>query len=382
MLIEIRRAGFVNKGAELMLNATMQKLRKQYPAAHFAMEPTGDNGPAPFSMRSKAGFLQVAKLWRYGFQFGDLLRVIPKRIRERFGIVLEQEIDVVIDAAGFAYGDQFGIREARELAKASRRWKRFGIKTVMLPQAFGPYTSPEIRKAMKIAVMNIDLIFARESISYRHLIDTVGEHAHIKMAPDFTNLVTPIVPSDFDSDSNRFCVVPNYRMIDKTTADTSTAYLPFLIKCVQYLIDQDAKPFLLIHEGQKDEELAEMVARGVTGDLSVIKESDPLKIKGIIGECTGSIGSRFHGLVSALSQGVPALGTGWSHKYQMLFEDYGFLDGLVDVTASNKDIFAKIDLILDSSSRSKIQAEINRNALELKLESESMWRDVFSYLDS
>lgn len=84
-------------------------------------------------------------------------------------------------------------------------------------------------------------------------------------------------------------------------------------------------------------------------------------------------------MVSALSQGVPALATGWSHKYQMLFEDYGFADGLIDVTASPAEIRRKLDLVTDQSTQ--IRTLIQTRTGQLKQQSEQMWQDVFKVID-
>lgn len=380
MIIEIRKAGFVNKGAELMLHATLHKMKEAYPSARFVMAPSTDSGSAPYLKRAELGFLQKASLYTFGVQLGGLAALAPAKLREAYGVVLDKDIDIVMDAAGFAYSDQWGPESSEELASSCRRWKKQGTKVILLPQAFGPFTSSKIQEYMKIVVDHTDLIFARDPVSYDHLTRVAGERPHIRMAPDFTNLLEGIVPDRFDRDSNRFCLVPNYRMIDKTSQDKREAYLPFMIRCARYLMKKDQKPFILVHEGADDLRLAEQISDGAGGKLPVIAESHPRKIKGILGACEGTIGSRFHGLVSALSQGVPSLATGWSHKYKMLFQDYAFEEGLMDVTAVHEEIYRKIDLIIDDGSKGKIKSLITVKSEELKVLAEEMWATVFDTL--
>lgn len=378
MIIEIRKAGFVNKGAELMLHAALQKLKARYPDATFVMAPTTEKSDHPFRKLVQLGFYPKASLWRYGIQWGNLAMLAPRPLREMYGVVLDKEVDVVIDAAGFAYSDQWGDEPSIELAQSAKRWARNGTRVILLPQALGPFTSEKIRTAMQGVVEHADLIFARERISFEHLTDLVGQRDNIRQAPDFTNLISGVLPANFDVEQNRFCIVPNCRMLDKTDQTTRDAYLPFLIECTRYLLEKGARPFVLVHEGQADLKLAEQLSAAV-GGINIIRESGPLEIKGILGACDGTLGSRFHGLVSALSQGVPALATGWSHKYQMLFEDYGFADGLIDVTASPAEIRRKLDLVTDQSTQ--IRTLIQTRTGQLKQQSEQMWQDVFKVID-
>ena len=373
MIIEIRQAGFLNKGAELMLYSILQELKKNYPNAKFVMAPNVVS--QPYEKVISLGFYLKAELWKYRLQWLKPVSLLPKKLRKMYGIIIDKEIDVVIDTAGFAYSDQWGPRASYELARSCKAWKKNGTKVILLPQAFGPFTSKSIKKYIHTIVNNTDLIFAREQISYQNLIDIVGERDNVKLSPDFTNLIEGVVPKTFDKSDKGFCIIPNYRMIDKTSKEESKAYLPFLITCTKYLLKKQQKPFILVHEGEDDMQLAQNISDAV-GGIPIVQENDALKIKGIIGICEGTISSRFHGLVSALSQGVPSIATGWSHKYEMLFEDYGFNEGLMSVLASDEEIYKKIDLIIDDPSKSAIKATLIQKSSKLKKDSISMWDDV------
>lgn len=380
MIVEIRKAGFINKGAELMLYAVMQKVKSRYPDATLVMAPSHANASQPFHKFAPLGFYPKAFLWRKGIQFGSLASFVPKKVREMYGVVLDQEVDIVLDAAGFSYSDQWGVSPSRELAVSSKKWKKNGTKLILLPQALGPYTDPSTQKYVSKWAENADLIFPREEDSYQYLTDIIGEQEKIKLYRDFTNLVVGDLPEDYDPSEKKVALVPNYRMVDKTSKEESEAYLPFMIQCAKHLVEKKAKPFILVHEGENDRILAHKISEAV-GGIPIIVETNPLKIKGILGSCEATIGSRFHGLVSALSQGVPSLATGWSHKYKRLFEDYEFGEGVVSVLDSNKDIREKIDLISDEKNADPLKEKLKERSETLKQQSEEMWERVFYHMD-
>jgi colanic acid/amylovoran biosynthesis protein len=384
MLIEIRRAGFINQGSALMVHAILQRMRRQYPDADFVMAPSADVGrrTTPYLKRAELGLLQKAWLWRHGLQYGDLAALLPENIRRMYGIVLDREIDIVFDAAGYLYGDPWGERAALELARASARWRKRGTRLILLPQALGPFTNPRLKAAMKAIVENAELIFPRERVSYGHIVDLAGEQPKIRMAPDFTNLVVGMPAETLGAEEGKICVVPNSRMLDKTGQAESKAYLPFMIDCVRYLLEKGARPFVLLHEGAEDVALAERIVAAAGGNIPIVREADPLRLKGILERCEGMLGSRFHGLAGALSQGVPALATGWSYKYQMLFEDYGFPEGLLDVRADAGEIRRKLDFLIDPSSRARIRHKLLEKSALLKQGAEDMWHRIFRVVDS
>ena len=84
MIIEIRKAGFVNKGAELMLYAALQQLRRKYPDALFTMSPiySGLRGSERFDAyykQAELALLPKAWLYHYGFHLSDIANLLPKK---------------------------------------------------------------------------------------------------------------------------------------------------------------------------------------------------------------------------------------------------------------------------------------------------------------
>lgn len=375
MIFEFRNVQFVNKGAELMLLAMLEQINSFFPSAKIAMAPREIE--RPYEKRAKLGFLQKAWYWRYGVQWGRIAQFFPKKLLNMYGVVRDKDIDVVLDASGFLYTNQWGKRSCVEMADACRHWKKNGTKIVLLPQAFGPFLSHQNKEAIKVIADKADLIFTRERLSYNYLTGIVGERPNIKISPDFTNLIKGIVPSNFDKINNRFCIIPNYRMIDRTDKKVGDLYIPLMAVCVQHLIQKEQKPFFLIHDGDDDLRLAKNICAYFGTDIPIIQENDALHIKGIIGSCTGTIGSRFHGLVSALSQGVPSLAIGWSHKYKMLFEAYEFTDGIIDINDQKENILNKIDLLINPESRNSIKTILENRSEDQREQSRKMWELIF-----
>lgn len=379
MIIEIRKAGFQNKGAELMLLAIVARLRATYPDAALCMVPSAPHGSQPFRKMMSLGLYPKASLVLAGIEWGNASRLIPAILRRRYGLILDREVDIVIDAAGFAYSDQWGVGPSQELARATKHWRRRGTKVILMPQAFGPFEYPEIRKAIRSAVENADLVMPRDATSYRHLTEVTGERDYIRQYPDFTNLVEGVVPDDFDASRFGVALVPNYRMIDKTSDVSGNSYVAFMKTCAQRLQELDARPFMLVHEGEDDERLAQEISGGA---IPVVTEEDSLRLKGILGASRAVVASRFHALVSALSQGVPAVATGWSHKYTELFSDYGIADGVMSVADDADRIDMLMERLVEGESHDRMATQLGTESVRLKQLSQAMWSQVQSVIDS
>ena len=371
MNIEIVGIGAPNKGAELMLTAAMEQINARYSDVKFVLEPYTD-----YKYRSKHGCYQKSWFTFKGIQVGNFLGLLPKGIRNRFGIVLDSEIDVILDASGFAYGDQWGAPKARNrLAKYIAKWKASGKKVIMLPQALGPFENTALKQEMSTIFQHCDIAFARDNMSFE-FATSVGT-GNVKQSPDFTNLCKGILPRDLSDTPLDICVIPNAKMIEMTTDEVGSTYVSSLVEGIEVALAEGREPFLLVHEGKGDLNIAQEINEQLTQALPIYQYDDPKEIKGVIGHSKLVISSRFHGLVSSLSQGVPCVATGWSHKYQMLMDDYECGKYLAGEGESVSSLVAHL---LEQSEYDNTQEKIVKNAELQKQLTKKMWDQVFDII--
>lgn len=381
MIIELRGVEFQNKGAELMLHAILQIVKQRVPNAIFVMEHRG--GSAPMSKQRAVGIYTKLNIKKFGIDTAKVGLLLPRFVRRKFGFIHEKEIDVVLDGSGFAFGDFWGAKKAGErLADHIQAWKKGGKKVIMLSQAFGPFRDTALQRKMAVILNHADLIFARDKYSYDYLRSIPANQQRIKLKPDFTNLIKGSVPAYFNVEEAEIALIPNNKLLESSTFTDRDHYLEVLNNLVEIIESAGKIPFFLIHEGAKDLKLAEDVNKKYGRFVKIIQESDPLKVKGIIGASKGVVTSRFHGLVSALSQAVPCLCIGWSHKYEALMEDYQYKEGLITNEELQKEALRdKLQLILDDQSAKAIHTLLERASVEQKEQSRAMWDDIFNVLE-
>jgi polysaccharide pyruvyl transferase WcaK-like protein len=379
MFIEVRGVGFVNKGAELMLYAVLDYLKKNRPDAKVVMER---RRKGVIKKHRKLGVYTKFKFVRLGL-FGKFCEaIIPTILLNKILFAKESQIHFVLDASGYAYADFLGggIKPSTVFVKDIIRWKTDKKKIILLPQAFGPFNDRKLRAEMNQILKYSDLVFARDTESLKYLETLEESKATIDLKPDFTNLLCGSIPGYFDPSNFDIAIIPNVRMVTATSEAETRAYPLFIKNVVESLQEMGEKPFFLIHEGEKDENLTEKINKSLSKPLVIIKEDNPLHIKGMIGECKMVVTSRFHGLVSALSQAIPCLTTSWSHKYKELLSDYGFESGLCELDLSAGEIKKKLNQLLMDESRSNLIVLLKTKSEEQKKKTIDMWRTVMGII--
>ncbi len=376
MLIELRGLQFVNKGAELMLRAILQKLPECGAEYKLAMR---HSEKSPKDKVDTIGALRKITLQKNILNLNFATYLMPKFIRnfimKKFGVVFEADIDIVLDGSGFAYGDQWSSMAIQQLCLEINRLNKHGKKYIFLPQALGPFSRDKDKEVLAKSLPKAELIFARERESVKNLEATLANTQNVHHFPDFTNIVKGNLPDYYTNGNRKFLIIPNNKMLSSKNNNTewSDRYVDILVASGKFAISEGYEVVILNHEGVKDDNICKQIQAALDQDIEIIRESDPLKVKGIIGASRALICSRFHGCVSALSQGVPVIGTSWSFKYEQLYAEYGQKHRLVGSGISEEKLAT---LVLEALAEG--QMELSEEALEYKEQSMQMWELVFT----
>jgi hypothetical protein len=382
MNLFVKGVKFRNKGAQLMLRAVREEtLRWPVPitlvvdarvGTREERRTAGVTGLASYT-HPRAPLLTPLTEWIGG--------VAARGFRAKLEWTAAQELHGVLDASGFSYSDQWGAPGCERTASRVRGWKKRGLPVILLPQAFGPFRTARVRAAVRDLVADCDLVYAREPRSAKYLREVGISAERLRIAPDFTCLVPGEYVPAADRVRGRVCIIPNYRMIDKTEDAVRDAYLSFLERCVRRSFAQGAEPFILIHDGQ-DHVLVEAVERRAGRSIEAIVEPDPVRIKGLLCETLFVVGSRYHGLISALVQGVPCVGTSWSHKYEELFREFGCESLLLPARDLAGEVVENtLDRLFDPGFRNRMAASLRTTAEAHVSRTREMWKEVRQTLD-
>ncbi len=375
MKIQIDGIGTVNKGAELMLYATLEQIERKYPEAIVICNTptrlkniiTSVNVRQP--LRFKIGKYPIAIINRlHLFQF---TKYFPPR-----------SLDLLLDASGFRLGDQWASSTAEivSLEKYYRKLKAKGTKIILLPQAFGPFKTKAGKHSVDIINKYADLIIARDSVSKKYLLDAGGVPDKIRQFTDFTALLKGILPKKYYTIKDAVCIIPNKKMISHTSLNSKN-YIDFLVIIIKHLKNQGHKVFLLNHEGDKDLQICKLINKQFDNSLTIVTDLNAKETKGVIGASHLVISSRYHGVASALNQGVPCLATSWSHKYELLFQDFGLTEHILNIEQDSKALKQKIDWLTESETHLKISNHLTKKAGEIKNETKKMWEVVWEKSD-
>lgn len=371
--VYIINAGFNNRGDQLMIQALVEQIHVWKPAAKILLSERAYNQNRSYCYENS-----ILPLFTPNSRWKKIkTKFCVNNLLNRHTYVTPDQVDLVLDASGFQFGDQWSYCED-DIIDRKQFYDTFtkkGRKFIILPQALGPFEKDLSKRLFQLAYANADRVFARDATSYNYALGVVEDSKKLSICPDFTILTkSKSAPAVQYPPKSYVLVIANARMIDKTDDATSMHYLDFMVAIIQMLIDKGEMVLLLNHEGLSDEELLHTINSRLSSSLPIITHLSGLDIKAIIGQSKLTISSRYHGVVSGLVQNVPTLCTSWNHKYMELLNDHECPDNMLDICDINK---SKTHILDALENPKKYSSKVNCNN-SICIQVNKMWQEVFS----
>lgn len=322
--------------------------------------------------------------WRYhelGFQRLPALRPLYRALADGLPLAVcraircagFRQIDAVLDAGGFQFGDSWPADNAGRALAECRRLRAAGKRIVFLPQAFGPFTGDERRRTMRELAAEAQWVFARDAASLAHLESCGVDPRNVRVFPDFTVLVAGVTKPEFRRFHGRPCVVPSARMLDRLSGGAPERYLDMIAGCVRFLRKKGEEPFALLHSIAEDGPVVALLDGRLDRPLETAAHADPRVVKGILSRCSFAVSSRYHAALNCLYQAVPCAITGWSHKYRALVDEFGIPELSFEPGEDASKLLDIAGRLCDPEVRRAYAPRLGRHAALCAAQAEAMW---------
>ena len=326
-----------------------------------------------FVLDSKAPYLQKTKYNVLQKSSGFFSEIAKKQLA-RFGVVPESGITHFIDISGFAYGDFWGAKKAKR--RLGRRAAAGRASIYMLPQAFGPFSDDDLVKEMQRICKSSKLVCARDAKSLDYLKGIGISNA--ELLPDITFALDVSDRNIVKPDGDYVCIIPNAKLGESGAMD-NTDQIELYSQVADSVRASGLNPVIVLHEPKADKDIGEELSRRL--EAPVLAPDDARDLKALIGGATAVVTSRFHGLVSALSTGVPAMAVGWSHKYTELLADFDCEE--LAFTGDRSEFLKVLDANLcDIQGRENIKNKLEKPRTEAKRKLEELFDRLARQIDS
>lgn len=358
-----------NRGAQAMTETVVGWIRERDPDARFhvfSYYPDADRRllsgradhvtvhsatPGALLTRLLVQPLLVALVRRLpGPAAGPLLRRAPADVRALLSS------SVLVDVAGVSFVDG---RERFLPFNVLTLWPAWvlGVPVVKLPQAVGPFRGRLNRWLAARVLPRLAVVWARGRRTHEHVSSTpalagvrlgLGDDIAFAHRPEhaLTDEPAPGVLQGHLDALDRARAGAGIRAVVGLCPSSVVAararragepYEAVLVEAVRELAGRGVQVVLFPHATRADDPVGERnndlplirrVAEGVgdsTGPEPLVVDCDlsATAIKAVVKACDAVAVSRFHAMVAALSQAVPVVVIGWSHKYVEVMARFG-----------------------------------------------------------
>lgn len=336
-----------NKGAQAMTFTVVDQLRRRDPEIQPVLLSGRDYEGKP-AARERYSFEVLP--WGTEVRAGLLAPVLaptvpdrwPPRALERIDEVLA-DTRYIVDVNGLSLTSEFGFRTSISYLSNLAVARRYGLPIYLLPQSFGPFDYPAARRAalepfLRTYLPYPKLVFARErngldlltrytERNLEHAFDLVLQYQTYKIQNIYR---APPELREPEIAPNAVGLVPNAQLSQRADAATLRDTYRALVEA---LLDEEKIVYVFRHATEDLGLCREIKALFPDEERVVLLEEDfsAVELERIISRLQLLVGSRYHSVIHAYRNQVPALVIGWAVKYRELVEAFDqtqyFFDG-------------------------------------------------------
>lgn len=420
-----------NKGAAAMLQSSISQLLEAYgerlDIRLMSVYPCEDRRQCPHACVTVVP-AQPQKLLFAAFPCAVLYRVAgrcaPVRALLRKNQILDTylETDLVIDEAGISFSDSRGFVMNTYAFVCMAVPMLLGVPAVKYSQALGPFHNAYNRILAKLVLPGLKLILARGRLTKAHL-SAAGICKNVQLCADgaFSMPVDASVRKRVQKKSgpagkSRMAALSVSSVVEKKCRKAGIDYCRIMAGFIRYLTNQGWQVFLFpnaarMHSAKprnNDLMTGDAVAaaywkqensgwksgrKQLAGSFGSLKtagmqegliwerrEMDAEEIRARIAQCEVLVACRFHAMVFALSEQVPVLLTGWSHKYQEVMEQFGLAEYAADFSnLSLEGLCSSFDAFMENQE--EIRRRIKKHLPKVQESSRQNVRLIVKLLD-
>lgn len=375
-----------NKGAAAMLESSIQELSEKFENIEFSVlsiSPNVDKKLNPYKnvkvYNSKPLYLGLvvnpsAIVYRLVPPLRNLIKKICPEVHEIY------TSKALLDQGGITFSDgreYFLIFNIATILPALV----LGTDVIKVSQAMGPFKNPINRFFAKLLLPKVKLIISRGARTQAFLdelgLDNTKEGADYAFSLHMTDKSKNSAEKFLEKSNNVFNkndkvvgISPSVvvkKQMDKIGKD----YIGLTSDFINELIKNEYKVAIIPHSVRlntdrthnNDLPMSTEIYNNVSNKDSILlvdEELDSQELRYIIGKCDYFVASRFHAMISSLSQKVPTMVVGWSHKYGEvldMFEMGEFVISYKDI--DNKTQIDLFDKLIKSDEQIKGKYENN-----------------------
>lgn len=421
-----------NKGAAAMLQSSICQLKERYGSRlHIylmSVYPAQDRLQCPHKFVTVVP-AQPQRLLFLAFPCAVLYRSFgwcpPLRALLLKNNILHAYLhtDLVIDEAGIAFSDSRGWILNTYAFVCAAVPMLMGIGVVKYSQALGPFHHAYNRMLAKWILPEMKLIAARGRFTYGHL-RAIGIRRQVRLYADgaFT------MPADRNKGACekllrckeasgvpvRLAALAVSSVVERRCNRAGIDYCKIMAGFIAYLTGQGYQVFLFANAARMHsrrprnndlmtgDKVAWMYQQMKAGPIRIPqsekkrggslqasdtngliwehREMDAEEIRASIGQCDFLITSRFHAMVFALSEQVPVMLVGWSHKYQEVMEQFGLAEYAEDYSSLSLDgLIRRFEIFLEHQE--EIKYKIRKHLPVVQKSSSKNIRHIAAILD-